>query len=293
MAARAPRLPEEPSQATPPPAVRGHAYHGELARRALGVAAQPRLAGVPFPIVHAALGVAACAVAVALRPGAVGLRPAVIGVASLCTATAALLAAYDRLVYPAPVRPPAEEVVLPVAALGAFSVVLAGTESLSVRLVAAAVTVAVWGGLPHVGGMAATGREGWWLRFLRDAVSIAVLVPVMLAATSPALPFALRAGVVMVGVLLVTLDGLRSDALRRRAALALATLAGVLVSAVMVAAVRMAVSPGAAAAVALVVSYGARGVAGSVAVRPRRLRAALEHLAVVGLGLAGVWWMTR
>ena len=92
-------------EGTPVQPVRGHAYHAAQARRALGISAEPRLADVPFPIIHAALGVAACAVAVALRPGAVGLSGSVIGVAALCTVTGLVLAAYDRLVYPA--RPPA------------------------------------------------------------------------------------------------------------------------------------------------------------------------------------------
>ena len=75
---------------------RGHAYHADQARRALGISSEPRLAEVPFPIIHAALGVAACAVAVALRPGAVGLFgmpvrgsiPALVGVLLLFLVTA-------------------------------------------------------------------------------------------------------------------------------------------------------------------------------------------------------------
>ena len=110
MAARAPLPPEHPGRdgghtgrrpasGTPPrsraaaspsqndmhtrPAVRGHAYYADQARRALGISSEPRLAEVPFPIIHAALGVAACAVAVALRPGAVGLVGSVAGVTAL------------------------------------------------------------------------------------------------------------------------------------------------------------------------------------------------------------------
>lgn len=298
MAGRARQHPEQPAEAAGEavparPAVRGHAYYADLARRTLGVSPEPRLASIPYPIIHAALGVAACATAVALRPGAVGLRGTVIGVSALCLTTALILTIYDRLVYPAELRPPAEEIALPVAALGAFSLVLAGTDNLTTRAVTAGVTVAIWGGLPHLGGIAATGREGWVLRFLRDAASIAVLVPVVLASTSAALPLYLRAAVVLVGVTLVTLDGLRTEAMRLRNGLVLAGLTGLAVSLVMVGVVRVAASPGAAASMILMVWYGLRGVAGSAIVPPRRFRFALEQLAVVGLALIGVYWVTR
>jgi hypothetical protein len=285
MAGRGPAKPDGPAPA------RGHAWHAQQARRALGVAAEPGLAAIPFPIVHAALGVAGCAAAVALRPGAVGLRDTVLGVSALCVATAVILAVYDRLVYPVELRPPLEEIALPVAALGAFSLVLAGTIDLTTRLVAAAATVAIWGGLPHLGEVRAAGREGWLPRFLRDAASIAVLVPVLLASTSGALPLALRAGVVLVGAGLVTLVGLRADAMPRRYSYPLAAAAAVLVSGVMLADAADGASPGVAAAVTLAVWYGLRGVAGSAVVPPRRVGTALEHVAVVLVALGGLYWL--
>jgi hypothetical protein len=272
---------------------RGHAWHAEQARRALGLAAEPKLAAIPYPVVHAALGVAGCAAAVALRPGAVGLRGTVIGIGSLCFATALTLAVYDRLVYPAPLRPPLEEIALPVAALGAFSLVLAGTIDVTTRLVAAAVTISIWGGLPHLGELRAAGREGWALRFLRDAASIAVLVPVLLASTSGSLPLLLRAAVVLVGTGLVTVDGLRSEAMPRRHSYALAAATGALVSGVMVVADAAGAAPGVAAAATLAVWYGLRGAAGSAVVPPRRMGTALEHLAVVVVALGGLYWLGR
>lgn len=275
------------------PSTRGHAYYASLARRALGVSVEPRLSGVPYPIVHAALGVAACAVAVAIRPGAVGLRGAVIGVGVLCAAAGLLLTVYDRTVYPPALRPPVEEVVLPVAALGAFSLVIAGTLDLTTRLVAAAVTVAVWGGLGHVGELRAAGRMGWVPRFLRDATAITVLVPVLLASVSGALPLPVRAGVALVGVTLVTFDGLRSEEMTAVPAAALALLAGVLVSAALAGVVGVAVQPGPAAAATLVVWYGLRGVEANAIVAPRHLRSAAEHLFVVAVALAGLYWVTR
>ncbi|HYA01460.1 MAG TPA: hypothetical protein VEK76_14095 [Candidatus Binatia bacterium] len=294
MAARAPAPPDPGGPISPPGGgARGHAYHAEQARRALGVSIEPRLAAVPFPVVHAALAVAACAAAVALRPGAVGLRGTVIGVCLLCAATAVILVTYDRLVYPPGVRPQIEAIALPLAALGAFSLVLAGTIDMTTRLVAAAVTVVTFGGLPHLGGLRATGREGWAVRFLRDAAAIAVLVPVLLASTSVQLPLPLRSAVVLVGVGLVTLDGLQSEAMRRRHSMALAAAVGVIVSLVMIGVNQVAASPGAAAAAVLMIWYGARGVAGCAVIPPRRWRAALEHAAVVGAALIGLYLVTR
>src|ERR1017187_10658083 len=157
MAARAPLPPEHPTRDgghtvrrvagdTPPQsraaarprddgmptraAVRGHAYYADQARRALGISAEPRLAEVPFPIIHAALGVAACAVAVALRPGAVGLIGSVIGIAALCLVTGLALAAYDRFVYPAEHRPAVEAIGLPRGALRPLSLGLLRTDDI-------------------------------------------------------------------------------------------------------------------------------------------------------------------
>jgi hypothetical protein len=251
------------------------------------------LADVPFPIIHAALGVAACAVAVALRPGAVGLAASVIGVTALCAFTGVVLAVYDRLVYPPDLRPALESIALPVAALGAFSLVLAGTIDIRTRLVAAVITVATCGGLPHLGGLRAAGREGWGGRFLRDAAAIAVLVPVLLAAASENLPLGLRVAVALIGLGLVTLDGLHSEDKRRRHAYTLAALTAAAVTGAMVLVDWVLVTPGVVAAVTLVIWYGARGVADSAIFRPRRPASALEHLVVVAIALCGLFLVTR
>jgi hypothetical protein len=273
--------------------VRGHAYYYDQARRALGMSPEPRLAEVPFPIIHAALGVAACAVAVALRPGAVGLVGSVVGVTALCLVTGLALTAYDRFVYPAEHRPAVEAIALPVAALGAFSLVLAGTVDLRTRLVAALVTVAVCGGLPHLGGLRASGRDSWEGRFLRDAAAIAVLVPVLLAAASGNLPLGLRVAVALVGVGLVTLDGLQTEETRLRHTVALAALTAVVVTGAMVAVDWAVVTPGVAAAVTLVIWYGVRGMVAGAVIPPRRLSSVAEHLAVVAIALFGLYWVTR
>lgn len=265
---------------------RGHAYQADQARRALGISGDVSpLASVPFPIIHAALGVAACAVAVALRPGLVGLEGSVIGVSVLCVASGVVLAVYDRLVYPPQARPPVEEVALPVAALCAFSLVLAANVQLGPRLLAAAVTVVVIGGLPHLGGLRATGHEGWGTRLLRDAAGIAVLVPVLLAGASDGLPLQVRAAVVLVGAGLVTLDGLQTELMTRRHAVILAAVVGVAVAAAIVAVDRLALGTGERAAVTLIAWYGARGVAGGTGGWPDRLRGVAEYAVVMAIAL--------
>jgi hypothetical protein len=237
--------------------------------------------------------VAACAVAVALRPGAVGLKGSVIGVTSLCLVTGIVLAVYDRVVYSTEHRPSIEGIALPVAALGAFSLVLAGTVDIRTRLVAAAVAVGTCGGLPHLVGLRASGREGWGGRFLRDAAAIAVLVPVLLASASETLPLELRVGVALVGLGLVTLDGLQSEDTRRRHSFTLAALTSVVVTGAMVGVERLVSTPGVVAGVTLVIWYGMRGVADNAVFPPRRLWSAVEYLVVVAIALLGLSWVTR
>ncbi|MGI8846942.1 MAG: hypothetical protein ACR2GX_01550 [Candidatus Dormibacteria bacterium] len=268
---------------------RGHAYHADQARRALGINSEIHtLADVPLPIVHAALGVAACAVAVALRPGVVGLRASVAAVGVLALATGAILAGYDRLVYPPGRRPSIEAVALPVAALVSFALVLAGTLQLGARLAAGAVAVLVVAGVPHLGGLRATGREGFLTRFFRDAAGVAVLIPVFLAGVSSALPPWIRLGIVVVGVSLVTLDGLLLDAMRRRHSGAVA----VAVAAVMAGCIGVIGSlgggDGTRAAVTLILWYGVRGVGATLMTRPRRWGLLMEYAAVVAIAMVAV-----
>ena len=236
---------------------------------------------------------AACAAAVALRPGAVGLTGSVIGVSSLCLVTGAALAVYDWRVYPADQRPALEGIALPVAALGAFALVLAGTLDIRTRLVAAAITVAVCGGVPHLGGLRSTGREGWGARFLRDAAAILVLVPVLLAAASQTLPLPLRAAVALVGVGLVTVDGLQSEKTPRHHKVLLAVLTSLVVTGAMVGIDQAVTTPGVVAGATLVVWYGTRGVAENAAFTPRRWWSALEYLGVLAIALIGLHWVVR
>jgi hypothetical protein len=273
---------------------RGHAYQAEQARRALGISGEFHgLADVPLPIVHAALGIAACGTAVALRPGAVGVTASAIAVGLLAAATGAGLAVYDRLVYPPGRRPAIEGLALPVAALVAFCLVLAGTLQIGARLAAGVVAVGVIAGIPHLGGLRASGQEGFWTRLLRDLAGVAVLVPVFLAGVSDQLPPSLRAAVLLVGVSLVTLDGLLAEAMRRRHSGAVAVAVSVVVTASVLVIARLNAGDGTKAAASLILWYGVRGIGQTLMSRPRRLAPLAEYGAVVALALAAVRFVSH
>jgi len=272
---------------------RGHAYHAEQARRALGISGEIHgLAHVPLPIIHAALGAAACAAAVALRPGAVGLRTSVIAVTVLALATGAILAIYDRLIYPPGRRPAIEAVALPVAALVAFALVLAGTLQLGARLAAGAIAVMVIAGIPHLGGLRASGRESFIVRVLRDAAGVAVLIPVFLAGVAAVLPLWARLAVVLAGVGLVTLDGLLTEAMRRRHSVAVAGLVAIVMAATIGVISSINAGDGTRAAVSLVLWYGVRGIGATLMSRPRRLMPLAEYAAVVVVAMAAVRYIS-
>jgi hypothetical protein len=119
-----------------------------------------------------------------------------------------------------------------------------------------------------------------------------VLVPVLLASVSENLPLGLRVAVALVGVGLVTLDGLQIETRLRHTA-ALAALTAAIVTGAMVAVDWAVVTPGVAAAVTLVIWYGVRGMVAGAVIPPRRLSSVAEHLAVVAIALFGLYWVTR
>ncbi|HKR98012.1 MAG TPA: hypothetical protein VJU79_00730, partial [Candidatus Dormibacteraeota bacterium] len=97
---------------------RGHAYLAQQARAALGVTVEPqRLAELPLPLVHTALGAAVCAVAVLIRPQVLGFGRSAIASGALAVFTAVVLTGYDRAVYPPDRRPALTSTALPVAAV--------------------------------------------------------------------------------------------------------------------------------------------------------------------------------
>jgi hypothetical protein len=204
---------------------RGNAFYAESARAALGMGGEVHsLADVPLPLVHTALGIAVCAVVAALRPQVLGLRGSVIVCGSLALATALALTLYDRLVYGRDLRHALAATGLPVAAIAAFVVVLGGTGELILRASAGLIAALVIGGIPHLGGLRAAGREGTATRLLRDGAGIAVLAPLLLAAYDGPLSTGASAALGGSGVLLVSADALLTEELRGSVAVAGAAL---------------------------------------------------------------------
>ncbi|MBJ7609556.1 MAG: hypothetical protein JF887_09045 [Candidatus Dormibacteraeota bacterium] len=252
---------------TGPQRRRGNAFYAESARSALGLRAEVHtLSDVPLPLVHTALGAAVCAVVAALRPQVLGLRGTVIICGSLAIATALTLTLYDRLVYGRDLRHAMAATFLPVAAIAAFVVVLGSNGDLRLRVAAGAVAALVIGGIPHLGGLRAAGREGTVARLMRDGAGIAVLAPLLLASFGGGLATSGSLGLCGCGVLLVSADALLTEEVRGRVAVtAAAVISGLLCAALVLLPVsgRGTIRAG----LLLVVWYGLRGLAAALLAR--------------------------
>jgi hypothetical protein len=272
---------------------RGNAFYAESARAALGLGTEVHaLSDVPLPLVHTALGIAVCAVASALRPQVLGLRTTVIATGSLAIATALTLTIYDRLVYGRNLRVALAATFLPVAAIAAFVVVLGGTGDLSLRIPAGAVAALVIGGIPHLGGLRAAGREGTVTRLLRDGAGIVVLAPLLLASFGGGLATSSSLALCGCGVLLVSADALLTEELNGFVAVATAVLIAAILCGLLVilpVAGRGAIRAG----LLLVLWYGLRGLAAALLSRGRSRGMVVEYVVfVVGAAVAiaaGVW----
>lgn len=266
---------------------RGNAFYAESARAALGLRGEVHnLSDVPLPLVHTALGIAVAAVVVALRPQVLGLRTTVIASGSLAVATAVTLTLYDRLVYGRDLRHAVAATFLPVASIAAFVVVLGSTGDLTLRIPAGAIAALVIGGIPHLGGLRAAGREGSATRLLRDGAGVAVLAPLLLASFGGGLATSSSLALCGCGVALVSADALLTEELGDGVALvAAAAIAGFLAALVVVlpATGRGTVRAG----LLLVLWYGLRGLAGAALRRDRTRAMVLEYAVfVVGAGAA-------
>ncbi|MDQ2960111.1 MAG: hypothetical protein M3R48_03555 [Candidatus Dormibacteraeota bacterium] len=266
---------------------RGNAFYADSARAALGLRSDVHaLSDVPLPFVHTALGVAVCSVVVALRPQQVGLRNSVIAAGALALGSALTLALYDRFVYQRGLRHALAAMALPIAAIAGFVVVLTASGNLGLRLPAGALTALVIGGIPHLGGLRAAGREGVATRLLRDGAGILVLAPILLAAYSGAVALWSSAALAGCGVLLVTFDALLTETMAARLAVAGAVLAGGLFAALVL--VLPAAGRGTVrAALLLVLWYGVRGVVGSLPQAGRHRLALTAEYAVFVVAAAG------
>lgn len=234
------------------------------------------LADVPLPLVHTALGIAVCAVVAALRPQVLGLRGSVIVCGSLALATALALTLYDHLVYGRDLRHALAATGLPVAAIAAFVVVLGGTGELLLRAPAGLIAALVIGGIPHLGGLRAAGREGTATRLLRDGAGIAVLAPLLLAAYDGPLTTAASAALAGSGVVLVSADALLTEELRGSVAVAgAALLAAIMAGLVFV--LPLTGRDTVRAALLLVAWYGLRGLVAATLSRGSRGALIVEY----------------
>lgn len=265
----------------PPDRRRGNAFYAESARAALGLRTEVKaLSDVPLPLVHTALGIAVCAVTAALRPQVLGLRSTVIATGSLAIATALTLTLYDRLVYGRRLRHAVAATFLPVAAIAAFVVVLGSTGDLALRVPAGVITALVIGGIPHLGGLRAAGREGTVARLLRDGTGIVVLAPLLLAAFGGGLATSSSLALCGCGVMLVSADALLTEELNGLVAIAAAAVIAAILSELLLilpAAGRGSIRAG----LLLVLWYGLRGLAGALLSRGRSRAMVVEYLVFV------------
>jgi hypothetical protein len=271
----------------PPPRRRGNAFYADSARAALGLAGEVHsLADVPLPLVHTALGIAVCAVVAALRPQVIGLRASVIICGSLALLTALTLTLYDRLVYGRDLRHAVAATGLPVAAIGAFVAVLAGSGDLVLRLPAGLIAALVVGGIPHLGGLRAAGREGTVTRLLRDGAGVVVLAPLLVAAYDSTLARAPSAALAGGAVVLVSADALLTEELHGRVAVG----GALLIAAIMAGLVYALPAAGrdtVRAGLMLVIWYGLRGLVAALLSRTRRRALVIEYALFVAVA-AGV-----
>lgn len=272
-----------------PPRRRGNAFYVENARNALGLnrAELHTLADVPLPLVHTAFGLAVCAGVFAFRAEVAGVRGAAVACAVLAAVTALALVLYDRLVHGRDLRHALAATALPVAALGAFGVVLAGTTEVVFGVVAGALAALVIGGVPHLGGLRAAGREGTATRLVRDGAGILVLAPLLLGAVSGALPRGAAAALAGAGVALVSADALLTERLRGRTAVAGAVVIGGIFAAAMWV-ISTAKPAGVRAGLLLVLWYGLRGLVAALLVRDRRRGPVVESALFVTVAVVAI-----
>jgi hypothetical protein len=272
----------------PPPRRRvgGHAFYAEQARKALGVDAEGPLAELRAPIFHFVVGALVAGIAVLARPQRVGLGLGIgLDVLLMGLASVALLA-FDRLTCPPEARPGLEGGALPIAALLAEAIVLAGTDQKQLWIPAVVVAAVVIAAAPHLSAMRIAGRDDAWLRVARDAAGVATLGPVLIAGCSSALG-PVRGFMLAAGSFLTVVDALHTERAPRVRGLVVAGVVAAVVAGSVIPATRG--GQAVAAATLLVLWYGLRGLAVVVATRRRSFGAMAEYgsfVAVAGFLLS-------
>jgi hypothetical protein len=281
-------------QRTPPEPVapargRGHAHLAASARQALGIqnTVVQRVADVPAPVFCAFVAAVGSVLAVVVRPQRVprtlGL-PLDLAIVAVCVAA---IVAHARIVESHTETPgrgrAGRSALLPLAALCALLVALAGSDAVVTTAIAAAGCALVVALSAHLDGLRAAGREGARERVLRDAAGTAVMVPTALVGASDALAEAPRAAVVcLVAALLIAAA---VDRVSWRTAAVTAGGAGVATAVATFPATR-AGGQAAGAVDLLLIWYGLRGVAAVAAAGLRDRLALLEYAGVTAGAVA-------
>lgn len=238
----------------------GHAFHAQQARRALGIHLDRPLAQLRTPFFHFVIGALVAGMAVLARPQRVGVSLGAGLDAVLAALAVVAVFTYDRLFCPPEARPGIEGGALPIAALLGESIVLAGTTEASLWIPAVVVAALVIAVSPHLTAMRALGRDGALLRLAGDAAGVAVMVPVVIAASSPAWGVA-RGLVLAAGAFLTVVDAVHTER-AARLRVVLAALGVALATSLSIIPATSGGGQGAAAgAILLVLWYGLRGIA--------------------------------
>jgi hypothetical protein len=243
----------------PEPRAGGHAFHAQQARRALGISLDGPLAQLRTPFFHFLIGALVAGMAVLARPQRVGVPLgagldfvlAVLGVVAVFT--------YDRLFCPPEAKPGLEGGALPTAALLGEAIALAGTSDAQLWVPAVVVAALVIAAAPHLSAMRALGRDGAPLRLAGDAAGVAVMIPVVIAAVSPA-NGVVRGLVLACGSFLTVVDAVHTERATRLRVLLAAFGVALATSLSIIPATAGGAVPG-AGAILLVLWYGLRGIA--------------------------------
>jgi Protein of unknown function (DUF5656) len=262
---------------------RGPAARAAAARRALGISDETLLHAVsdlPAPIVHAALGFAACALATLLRPQSAGPALSFFGTAALGLGVGAVIVIYDRLVV-GPRGPQVEAVAIPVAAVISYVALLGEVQSFAVRALSALLAASAIAVIPQIEARSKSDVQGrWWVGAVRDVMSIVVLLPAVGMGVAVDQPIAVRLAALASVSALVAVEGLRTEGGgRRRVNVVCGVLIGCLTAGLGY--ISGGQNQNAAAAFVLLAWYGQRGFFASLFAGRRGVTLVLEYLLVV------------
>ena len=243
---------------------RGHAFHAERAREALGVTHLGGFGDVPTSLFHIVAGCAVSLAAVAVRPQSVGMGASVTLDIVLAVMTLAVLVVHEHAVTGAAgVRAGVEPGLLPGAALLALCLVLAGDADWRVGAPSVVLVAAIIALVPRLDADLRLGKATLVERISRQLLGIVIVAPILVAVATTSLPVAARVAIGLLGMGAVGMDAAHVEGQSGYGAVVGPSCAAVLVCA-------LALLPSAAAApyrggMLLIVWYSARSLAATVA----------------------------